>query len=93
MAIKSVEDFQYFMNETIALQIFEPESANPDSPNFDPNEKSTYIFQKGIVPLGKLRMRQQRRKRVECDEINQQISELRDEGWIPCLEPSLTSEE
>lgn len=58
------------MNETIAQQIFEPEQARkqPGEADYDIAYKSTYAFQEGIVPLGKLRMRQQRRKFTECTE-------------------------
>ena len=68
MEIKNMEDFKYFMNTTVAMQIFQPQKAidmslmeknnDTDNPLYDKLYKSPYIFQHGIVPLGKMRLRQ-----------------------------------
>jgi len=50
--IKSVTDLKEFVNQTIALQVFEPASAG------DSDGENTYMFQRSIIPLGKLRFRQ-----------------------------------
>ena len=44
--IKSVEDFKFFLNETMAWQIFEPTQArlNPGDEGFNEDYKSSYIF-------------------------------------------------
>lgn len=48
------------MSSTVAQQIFEPERAKlkPDDTDYDPTYKSTYAFQAGIIPIGKMRIRQ-----------------------------------
>lgn len=57
--IKRVEDFKLFMTETVANQFFETEKANkkPGDPGYDKNFKSKCVYQTGIMPLGKLRLR------------------------------------
>lgn len=57
------------MNETIANQIFQPEFEKQKNNNHMADHlKSSYTFQAGIVPLGKLRIRQQRRQQVDCND-------------------------
>jgi hypothetical protein len=46
-------------------------------PNYDKNYISPYIFDNGIIPLGKLRIRQQRRKIINCEGLNVVIAENR----------------
>jgi len=53
------------------------------------------MFQQSIIPLGKLRIRQQRRSIIDCIEKNQQIVDMRanNKTRIRCLEPSLSAED
>jgi len=53
--ISSIHDLHFFMNRTIANQIFEPQKNKENGSA--PREPSSYIFQKGNIPLGKMRIR------------------------------------
>jgi hypothetical protein len=92
--IKSVEDLQFFMNQTVAEQIFEPEQARllPNQTGFDINYKTTYAFQTGIIPLGKMRIRTQRRRVVPCVGPNKLVYELRDKNQLQCFDFHMDSD-
>jgi hypothetical protein len=74
--ISNLEDFYYFLNSTIAQQLFESEksikqrSLHFGETGYDETYVSQYMFQHGVIPLGKLRIRQQRRAIIDCPEIN-----------------------
>lgn len=65
------------MTQTVADQIFESKKAKKGDPAYVEGYKSNYAFQRGVVPLGKLRIRQQRRmEQEECDEDQLKIINL-----------------
>lgn len=67
------------MNETIANQMFENEQSllEPGDPGFNPLYKSPYIFKEGMIPLGNLRLRSQRRKIIPCENVNAGMVQIR----------------
>ena len=81
--LSSQQDLIAFLNKTLALQIFEQDKeALAKDPDNDP-----FIFTTGIIPIGKMRFRQQRRKEVPCEGFNINVTSLRPErNRIKCLE-------
>lgn len=81
--IYKTQDFVEFMNKTLALQIFESEAALLDEGDgVDP-----FIFKTGLIPIGKMRLRQQRRAEVPCNKFNINVTNLRKpDARIKCLE-------
>lgn len=92
--ISTVEHLFQFLNNTVAYQVFEPEESrqklgSPDHMDYI----SPYMFQKSLVPTGKLRIRQQRRATIECSKEKERIKLLRanNASQIKCLNPALSS--
>lgn len=67
--ISTPDDLYQYLTTTFALQVFEDE--NPDD--------DRYIFNaQGLVPVGKVRIRQQRRMEIDCGD-NTKVINLREE--------------
>jgi hypothetical protein len=60
------------LKTSVATQIFEPKQARlkKDDPGYDEDYISSYIFQQSLIPIGKMRLRQQRRSTIECEGDN-----------------------
>ena len=93
-SISTVEHLYQFLDTTIAEQIFESEESrwklgNPDYMDYI----SPYMFQKSLVPVGKMRIRQQRRATIECSTEKERIKKLRsnNDTQIRCLNQALSS--
>ena len=74
--ISTQDDLYKFLTTTLAVQIFETQADKDkrrDGQSAVVSEETKYAFDHGLIPLGKLRFRQQRREVLACDAANQQI--------------------
>lgn len=69
--VTTIGDLKDFVEGTIGRELYAARDDRGRQAGEESVDYDRYIFRRSIVPLGKMRLRQQRRQEIDCAELSE----------------------